>query len=388
MRLKLSFRFVARAAFAALASLGISAKSQAQTQIEPPPAAADTQPVQPLPGADAIERLTSRMNPCPCPSEVPPAPFPFGGPLHERPKLTGDWLGYRSRLRDCGVTVDVSTTQYYQGVTTGGLERSFASGGRNDYFLTLDGEKLGLWKGLFFKFHGETRYSESANFNTGALSPVNEYLLVPGTTGTAGGLTGAKVGQYLTENTLLFAGKINLLDEIHQPLTGVVSQFDSRRPCFQAVACQTETLPRSAVLTNLSGSASPTAVGSRRAVATSPRVRSRDGPRVSARSSWNTNVFCDSTSWSPSRASPSGRRGPECRPRDGERARPADTIEPPGDRAGPEQDEQSRLPSDHFLGGLPSTNTPGTFFLPNSSLNFGRSSDSTRCSLASSSSVC
>ena len=55
--------------------------------------------------------------------------------------MTGDWLGVRTGLLDRGVTVDVSTTQYYQGVTTGGLERSFTYGGRNDYFLTLDGEK-------------------------------------------------------------------------------------------------------------------------------------------------------------------------------------------------------------------------------------------------------
>jgi porin len=151
------------------------------------------------------------------PQKVPP---PFGGPLFERPKLTGDWFGCRTDLRDGGITLDVSTTQFYQGVTSGGLERSFFYGGRNDYFLTLDGEKLGLWKGLTVKFHGETRYGESANFSTGALSPVNEYLLVPGNEGVVHGLTAAKFIQALSENTLLTGGKINLLDEIRQPLTG------------------------------------------------------------------------------------------------------------------------------------------------------------------------
>ena len=142
----------------------------------------DTQ--APLPGAAAVDRLTAPA--CPYPVDVPcPPPLPpYGGPLHERPKLTGDWFGARTGLRDRGITVDVSTTQFYQGVTSGGLEQSFPYGGRNDYFLTLDGEKLGLWKGFSVKLHGETRYGESANFLTGALSPVNEYLLVPGSDGS------------------------------------------------------------------------------------------------------------------------------------------------------------------------------------------------------------
>src|SRR5262249_11997523 len=102
----------------------------------------------------------------------------------------------------------------------GGLEQEFLYGGRNDYFLKLDGAKAGLWEGFFVSLHGETRYGESANFSTGALSPVNEYLLVPDKTGTASGLTGVKFAQQLNENPLVFAGKINLLDEIRQPLTG------------------------------------------------------------------------------------------------------------------------------------------------------------------------
>ncbi len=178
-------------------------------------------PADPQPGAEAVERLASAAAPCPGPTDPPPRPpAPFGGPVHDRPKLTGDWLGVRSGLRDGGITVDVSTTQFYQGVTTGGLEQAFAYGGRNDYFLTLDGEKLGLWKGFSVRLHGETRYGESANFITGALSPVNEYLLVPGSDGVVSGLTGVEFSQFIGENTLVLAGKINLLDHILQPLTG------------------------------------------------------------------------------------------------------------------------------------------------------------------------
>jgi len=171
---------------------------------------------------------------------------PIGGAYHERSKLTGDWHGVRNTLRDCGITVDVSATQFYQGVAAGGLEQSFPYGGRNDYFLTLDGEKLGLWQGISFKFHGETRYGQSANFTTGALSPVNEYLLVPAEEGVVSGLTGARVTQMLSESTLVFAGKINLLDDMQQPLTGAhgLDGFLNMSLIFNPIL--TRTLPYSA----------------------------------------------------------------------------------------------------------------------------------------------
>jgi porin len=171
---------------------------------------------------------------------------PFGGPLLERPKLTGDWFGCRDAVRDHGITLDISTTQFYQGVASGGLEQSFKYGGRNDYFLTLDGEKLGLWKGFSVNLHGETRYGESANFITGALSPVNEYLLVPGSEGVVSGLTAVKVTQYVSENALVYAGKINLLDEVRQPLTGAtgLEGFMNTSLIFNTILART--LPYSA----------------------------------------------------------------------------------------------------------------------------------------------
>lgn len=154
------------------------------------------------------------------PTPPPPPPSPFSGPLLERPKLTGDWFGARSELAAQGVTLDISSTQYYQGVTSGGLEQSFQYGGRNDYFLNLDGEKIGLWKGSFITLHGETRYGESANSLTGALMPVNLMLALPQPNGTVSALSGVKFTQFLSENMLVYVGKLNTLDDFKQPLTG------------------------------------------------------------------------------------------------------------------------------------------------------------------------
>ena len=88
-------------------------------------------------------------------------PPPFGGPWDSRPKLTGDWGGLREQLRDHGVTFDISATTYYQGIASGGLHEGFEFGGRNDYWLNVDGQKAGLWPGFFINLHGETVYGDS-----------------------------------------------------------------------------------------------------------------------------------------------------------------------------------------------------------------------------------
>lgn len=159
----------------------------------------------------------------------------------QRTKLTGDWLGARSCLRDHGITLDVSTTQFYQGVTSGGLEQAFPYGGRNDYFLNVDGEKLGLWKGSFVTLHGETRYGQSANSLTGALMPVNLMLAVPQPNGSITALTGVKFTQFLSEDMLVYAGKINTLDDFKQPLTGAggLTGFQNTAMMFNPVYART-----------------------------------------------------------------------------------------------------------------------------------------------------
>ena len=144
-------------------------------------------------------------------------PVPFGGPWNSRPKLTGDWCGLRDRLRDCGLTFDLSATTYYQGIATGGLEDSFRFGGRNDYLLNVDGQKAGLWQGFSIYLHGETVYGESVNALTGAVVPVNIGRAHPVFFGEETALTAVKFTQALSENFVVFAGKINTIDNVQQP---------------------------------------------------------------------------------------------------------------------------------------------------------------------------
>jgi porin len=141
--------------------------------------------------------------------------------LYEQTKLTNYWWGLRPGLAEEGVTLDINTTQYYQGVASGGLQQDFRYGARNDYFVNIDGEKIGLWKGLFVTLHGESRYGQSINPLTGTMMPPNLALVLPKPgSEPVTALTGVKVMQFLSEDFMVFGGKINTFDDFKQPLTG------------------------------------------------------------------------------------------------------------------------------------------------------------------------
>lgn len=140
--------------------------------------------------------------------------------LTERSQLTGDWWGGRTTLDEQGITFDLSTTQFYQGVTRGGQAQGFRYGGRNDYFLNLEGEKLGLWTGTSISLHGESRYGQSVNSLAGTLATPNLMLSLPQTDGTVTALTGVTFTQLLSEKVMVYGGKFNTFDDVEQPFTG------------------------------------------------------------------------------------------------------------------------------------------------------------------------
>src|SRR5262249_90525 len=80
--------------------------------------------------------------------EEPPS-SPYAGAIMDRPRMFGNWWGARDALLERGLNFDISSTQFYQGVASGGIDQTFAYGGRNDYLLKLEGEKAGLWKGFY-----------------------------------------------------------------------------------------------------------------------------------------------------------------------------------------------------------------------------------------------
>jgi porin len=144
-------------------------------------------------------------------------PAPFDGPWDSRPKLTGDWGGPREELRGHGITLDISATEYYQGTASGGIHDGFEFGGRADYLLNIDGQKAGLWQGLYINLHGETVYGDSVNLFTGAIVPVNIGRAHPVFFGDETALTAVRFTQVLSENLTLYGGRINTIDNIQQP---------------------------------------------------------------------------------------------------------------------------------------------------------------------------
>jgi len=73
----------------------------------------------------------------------------YGGDFRSRSYLTVDWGGIRSRLADRGVQFEFNITQIFQGVASGGTNRTGRYSGLTDMVLKLDSQKLGLWPGGF-----------------------------------------------------------------------------------------------------------------------------------------------------------------------------------------------------------------------------------------------
>jgi len=143
------------------------------------------------------------------------SPFPtkdYNGDIHTMPSLLGNWNNQRNVLADYGVIFEVGFTSVLQHNTRGGTNTSNSDGysGSLDYWLYLDTQRLGLWPGGQWKFHGETLFGNSPISYTGAVLPVNYDALLPEI--DKSGLTTLSelyLAQYLTENILVLAGKID-----------------------------------------------------------------------------------------------------------------------------------------------------------------------------------
>lgn len=159
--------------------------------------------------AGSLPSLTDASYP-PAPPQTP-AP-PWSGDFWTRSQLTGDWAGSRNDLAENGLTLFGDITQYYQGVTTGGLARQFEYGGRGDLLIDVDSRKLGLWEGGHLDLRGETRLGQDCNRIDGVVAPSNFAMALPRPGENVTALTGVQYTQDLSESVLVFAGKLNLLD--------------------------------------------------------------------------------------------------------------------------------------------------------------------------------
>ena len=145
--------------------------------------------------------------------------------LRERPYLFGDWRGRRTELAQRGIILDLSSTQFYQGITSGGrpdVRNEWEFGGVADAFITIVGDKFG-WKGFAAVVHAETRYGNNINAALG-LAPPNHRLLFPPNDPPVVAVTGWQLIQQIHGGWAVSAGKFNMADlwnQIYHTGTGI-----------------------------------------------------------------------------------------------------------------------------------------------------------------------
>jgi porin len=129
--------------------------------------------------------------------------------------------GPKQALKDAGIDLGVSVTQFYQGLVQGEGDKDWESGGKTDVVATFNGEKLGLWQGLFVNVHGEFVYGNDVNAQgDGTVLPINTALAFPALGGYDTDIS-LVVTQAFSEAASLSAGKFNMLDAAAKtPLVG------------------------------------------------------------------------------------------------------------------------------------------------------------------------
>ena len=135
----------------------------------------------------------------------------YTGDLLERRYLTGDWGGWRTKLAERGVTLNVDLLQEYFGVVDGGRDENDAFGGSADYDLHVETERLGLWPGGFLRVFAESRFGDFVNLDSGALIPaqLDGVMPLPEDIST---LTNVSYVQFLAPWVAVLGGKIETLD--------------------------------------------------------------------------------------------------------------------------------------------------------------------------------
>ena len=126
----------------------------------------------------ALGILSFLLAPAPAPAQIP-APETYAGDFWTRPRLTGDWGGFRDQMAKRGLALDVDWLQTLQGVMSGGKDQDAGYWGTFEYTLSLDSQKMGLWPGAFLTAYGMSSYGSTILKDSGALIPVNLAGILP-----------------------------------------------------------------------------------------------------------------------------------------------------------------------------------------------------------------
>lgn len=133
--------------------------------------------------------------------------------LKNRKKLTGDWGGLRSSLKEDGIIIKSSLTSFYQGAKTNGNSGyDYEFGSQLGLTVILNGKKLGLWDGFFIGIRGQLNMGNSVNGDGGVLLPVNTALAYPGIDGSDRSDASLYIVQFLSPKDKIILGKLSTID--------------------------------------------------------------------------------------------------------------------------------------------------------------------------------
>lgn len=140
------------------------------------------------------------------------------------PTLTGNWAGWRTKLADHGLTLQLSLTGFLQAQAGGDGASSWINdssgrgsgpgpyfGGRMDALFEVNTQKMGLWAGGSLHGHLELELGELPGWSGGALWPVNTAAITPIVDQGQVTLSSLFYRQRLWDTTIT-VGKINALD--------------------------------------------------------------------------------------------------------------------------------------------------------------------------------
>jgi porin len=132
------------------------------------------------------------------------------GPATSGNFLSGDWGGVRSSLRENGVNVDFTFTQFVQTISGEKADTFDDYPNRFDLLLNVDTDKAGLWNGGGIGAHIGTRFGGPP---TGiAVYPANTALIAPTTGEGRVVVTSLYLTQRLGTRSSITFGKIDMLD--------------------------------------------------------------------------------------------------------------------------------------------------------------------------------
>ena len=134
----------------------------------------------------------------------------YTGDFWDRYTLVGDIGGRRQQLYDRGVAFDVTFTQVYQGVASGGIDDGADEyHGLFEYGMALDTGKLGLWPGGLVVANAYSSVGDTLIDDTGNLAPVNFNSLLPTADPSETFLIEYYLTQALPTKTLVTVGRLN-----------------------------------------------------------------------------------------------------------------------------------------------------------------------------------